>query len=105
MTSPPSTPPPPGTGRPASWSTRSSVRGERFPFAAPDAEGFTLGSATGEVDRYRALLEGVAFVERLGYERLAGLGAPADPPIAVSGGGSGSPVWNAHPGHRARRRR
>ena len=70
-------------------------QGERFPFAAPDAEGFTLGSATGEVDRYRALLEGVAFVERLGYERLAGLGAPADPPIAVSGGGSGSPVWNA----------
>ncbi len=69
-------------------------RGERFPFAAPDAEAFSLGSAAGEVDRYRALLEGVAFVERLGYERLADLGAPADPPIAVSGGGSRSQVWN-----------
>ncbi len=68
--------------------------GERFPFAAPDAETFSLGDAADEVDRYRALLEGVAFVERLGYERLADLGAAADPPIAVSGGGSGSPVWN-----------
>ena len=68
--------------------------GERFPFAAPDAEAFSLGDAADEVDRYRALLEGVAFVERLGYERLADLGAAADPPIAVSGGGSGSPVWN-----------
>ena len=69
-------------------------KGERFPFAAPDAEAFSLGESAGEVDRYRALLEGVAFVERLGYERLAELGAPADPPIAVTGGGSGSRAWN-----------
>jgi sugar (pentulose or hexulose) kinase len=69
-------------------------RGERFPFAAPDAETFSLGDAADEVDRYRALLEGVAFVERLGYERLADLGAVVDPPVAVSGGGSGSRVWN-----------
>jgi sugar (pentulose or hexulose) kinase len=69
-------------------------QGERFPFAAPDAEAFSLGSAADEVGRYRALLEGVAFVERLGYDRLADLGAPADPPIAASGGGSGSGVWN-----------
>ncbi|MEA2704528.1 MAG: D-ribulokinase, partial [Actinomycetota bacterium] len=69
-------------------------RGERFPFAAPDAEAFSLGDAADEVDRYRALLEGVAFVERLGYERLADLGAVVDPPVAVSGGGSGSRVWN-----------
>ena len=69
-------------------------RGERFPFAAADAETFSLGEPADQVDRYRALLEGVAFVERLGYERLAGLGAVADPPIAVSGGGSGSRAWN-----------
>lgn len=69
-------------------------RGERFPFAAAGAEGFTLGDLAGEVERYRATLEGVAFVERLGYERLAALGAVADPPIAASGGGSASPVWN-----------
>lgn len=68
-------------------------RGERFPFAAPDASGFTLGLIGGEVERYRATLEGVAFLERLGYERLAALGAAADPPIAVTGGGSASRVW------------
>jgi sugar (pentulose or hexulose) kinase len=33
-------------------------------------------------------------VERLGYERLAELGAPARPPVVVTGGGSRSEVWN-----------
>jgi sugar (pentulose or hexulose) kinase len=69
-------------------------RGERFPFAAADAEAFTLGDLADEVERYRATLEGVAFVERLGYERLAALGAVVDPPISVTGGSSVSPVWN-----------
>lgn len=67
--------------------------GERFPFSAPQATGFTLGQTDDEVQRYRAVLEGVAFVERLGYERLAALGAEAQPPVATSGGGSRSEVW------------
>lgn len=70
-------------------------RGERFPFAAPDAEGFFLGDLGDEVERYRATLEGVAFVERLGYERLAALGAVVEAPIVTSGGGSASPIWTA----------
>jgi sugar (pentulose or hexulose) kinase len=70
-------------------------RGERFPFTDADAEGFSLGAATDEVDRYRALLEGVAYVERLGYERLTALGATVDGPVAVSGGGSRSRSWNS----------
>ena len=69
-------------------------RGERFPFSAPEASGFTLGHAADEAERYRAVLEGVAFVERLGYERLAALGAEAQPPLATSGGGSRSEVWS-----------
>lgn len=69
-------------------------RGERFPFAAPGAEGFVLGEPAGEVDRYRAVLEGVAFVERLGYERLGELGAQPSGPIVSAGGGSSSAVWN-----------
>jgi len=69
-------------------------RGERFPFVAPDAEGFVVGEPADEADSIRAVLEGVAFVERLGYERLAALGAPARPPVVVTGGGSTSPVWN-----------
>lgn len=70
-------------------------RGERFPFAAPDAEGFFLGDQVDEVERYRATLEGVAFVERLGYERLAALGAVVEPPLVTSGGGSASQVWTS----------
>lgn len=72
-------------------------RGERFPFVAPDAEGFTVGGGgdADEVERYRATLEGVAFVERLGYERLRALGATVAGPVAAAGGGSASAVWNA----------
>lgn len=69
-------------------------RGERFPFAAPDAEGFVLGQPGDETDRYRAALEGVAFVERLGYEHLARLGAPCEGPVSASGAGSASRVWS-----------
>ena len=69
-------------------------RGERFPFAAPGAEGFTLGKPADGADRYRAVLEGAAFVERLGYERLRQLGAEPAGPIVTAGGGSFSKVWN-----------
>ncbi|MGH9178299.1 MAG: FGGY-family carbohydrate kinase [Acidimicrobiales bacterium] len=69
-------------------------RGERFPFVAPGAEAFLLGQPCDEVERYRSVLEGVAFVERLGLDRMAALGAPAEPPLAVTGRGSTSPVWN-----------
>ena len=68
--------------------------GERFPFVVPEAEGFTVGEPADEVERYRAVLEGVAFVERLGFERLAALGAPAEPPVAACGGGSTSRAWS-----------
>jgi xylulokinase len=68
--------------------------GERFPFTVPEAEGFELDGGAGEDDSYRAVLEGVAFVERLGFERLRALGADVDPPVAIAGGGSRSAVWN-----------
>jgi sugar (pentulose or hexulose) kinase len=68
--------------------------GERFPFVAPDAHGFVLGRATDQVEAYRATLEGVAFVERLAYERLAELGAVREGTVRVAGGASRSRVWN-----------
>jgi sugar (pentulose or hexulose) kinase len=40
------------------------------------------------------MLEGVAFVERLGYERLTTLGLIVEPPIAATGEGSTSTVWS-----------
>lgn len=69
-------------------------RGERFPFASPEAVAFTLGQPSDEAEAYRALLEGVAFVERLGYARLAELGAAPEGPVASAGRGSTSEVWN-----------
>ena len=50
-------------------------RGERFPFHAPAAEGFELGRPRDEADGYAALLQGVAFVERLCFDHIDRLGA------------------------------
>jgi len=69
--------------------------GERFPFATPDAEGFDDGSPASDVDAYRAVLEGVAFLERLGLAHLAALGAVLDPPLVAAGKGSRSETWNS----------
>ncbi len=69
-------------------------RGERFPFMAPDAEGFVLGSPTDEVDHYAALLQGVAYVERLIFDYLDFLGAPVDGPLTLTGGAARSRYWS-----------
>ncbi|MEK8174710.1 FGGY-family carbohydrate kinase [Streptomyces sp. M19] len=64
------------------------------PFTAPEAHGFVLGDPGGETGRYRALLEGVAFVERLALDRLDQLGVPVDGTLTLGGGGAASRVWN-----------
>lgn len=68
--------------------------GERFPVADPHLEPRWSGEPADEVDAHRALLEGVAFVERLGLETLAGLGAPSGRHV-LAGGASRSPTWRA----------
>ncbi|MEW9551421.1 FGGY-family carbohydrate kinase [Nonomuraea sp. NPDC050783] len=68
-------------------------RGERFPFAAPDAEGFTLGEPADDVERYAAILLGAAFVERLCFDYLDLLGAPVDGEIILTGGATRSAYW------------
>ena len=68
-------------------------RGERFPFEAADAEGFVLGEPRDEADEYAALLQGVAYVERLCFERLAALGLPIDGELGLTGGGAKSRYW------------
>ena len=67
--------------------------GERFPIADPHYRAWWSGEPRSEIDRYRAVLEAVAFTERLGLERLSGLGAPSRRHHAA-GGGSRSAVWN-----------
>jgi sugar (pentulose or hexulose) kinase len=68
--------------------------GERFPFVASEAEGFVQGKPGDEVDLYVALLQGVAFVERLCFDYLDMLGAPLDGDLRFTGGGTRAHYWN-----------
>lgn len=74
-------------------------RGERFPLADPDFEGFCIDlsgaarEATTPVERFRAVYEGVALVERLGLARLDALGVELRC-HHVAGGAAASTVWN-----------
>ncbi|TDE15090.1 FGGY-family carbohydrate kinase [Jiangella asiatica] len=71
-----------------------TARGERFPFVRPDAVGFQLGEVSGPAERYAALLQGVAFVERLCIEHLAAIGADVGGEISVTGGATRNDYWN-----------
>lgn len=71
-----------------------TARGERFPFVRPDARGFELRERRDELDLYLAILEGVAFVERLCFRRIEDLGARITGPVALTGGASGSRFWS-----------
>lgn len=68
-------------------------RGERFPFIDPRAKGFVRGRPSSRAELYAACLEAVAYVERWGYELVAGLGAPLAEPLYAAGGAVGSAVW------------
>lgn len=69
-------------------------RGERFPFCVPYAEGFVLGNPLDEVDLYAALLQGVAFIERLCFEYMGMLGGTTEGDITFTGGATRSRYWN-----------
>ncbi len=68
-------------------------KGERFPFNLPDAVGFIEGESASAAESYAAHLEGIAFVERLGYEVLKSLGAQIGTRIYTTGGGAQSVEW------------
>ncbi|QOV38313.1 carbohydrate kinase [Streptomyces ferrugineus] len=68
--------------------------GERFPFLAPEASAIVLGEPESDADLWAALLQGVAFTERLCLDYLHHLGAPLDGPLTFTGGGARSPYWN-----------
>ena len=70
-----------------------AARGERFPFHAPEAEGFLLGEVTDEVDHFAALVQGVAFMERLCFDYLDLLGAPLGGELRLTGGGAKNRAW------------
>lgn len=66
--------------------------GERFPFVAPQAAGFSVDVPPGA--EFAAVLQSIAFVEKLAYAKLADLGAPIDGPISFSGGATANDYWN-----------
>lgn len=66
--------------------------GERFPFVAPQATGFAEAVSVGA--EFAAVLQGIAFTERLAYHKLVGLGAEISGPISLSGGATVNDYWN-----------
>jgi D-ribulokinase len=67
--------------------------GERFPFACPTAIGFGLDRIADPAERFAAGMEGVAFLERLGIERLEQLGLVVGPTVYATGGGVAGRTW------------
>ncbi len=68
--------------------------GERFPFADASARGFGLAGIADERERFLAGLEGTAYLERLGLERLAACGLQLVGPIHATGKGARSGLWS-----------
>ena len=67
--------------------------GERFPFACPSAAGFGLKEIESPVERFAAGMEGVAYLERMGIERLEKLGLPVNATIYATGGAVAGETW------------
>ncbi|GAB4215888.1 MAG: FGGY-family carbohydrate kinase [Synechococcales cyanobacterium] len=67
--------------------------GERFPVADPDFLGCLPQAEPGSLTFYRALLEGIACIERFGLERLVTLGIRDPDQLLTTGGASVSAVW------------
>lgn len=71
-----------------------SGTGERFPFVAPRAHGFIAAEAVSDPERFAALCQSIAYLERLSYDVLASLGADVSGAVALSGGASRNRWWN-----------
>lgn len=67
--------------------------GERFPFLAATAQGFVRPEPDDPAERYAACLQGVALLERLGYEVLDATAGTSAGQVFSTGGGSRSNVW------------
>ena len=67
-------------------------QGERFPFIAPDAEGFEPEGLS-RAERFAAGMEGVAYIERYAYEMIEKLCGEKVKVVYTAGGASNSDVW------------
>lgn len=66
--------------------------GERFPFIAPDAQGFEPEGLS-RAERFTAGMEGVAYVERYAYEMIEKLSREKVSAVYTAGGASNSDTW------------
>jgi sugar (pentulose or hexulose) kinase len=69
--------------------------GERFPVADPTLQPRLLPRPESDADYLKAMLEGIAAIEALGYQRLAELGAPKLTSVRSIGGGAANAAWTA----------
>lgn len=69
--------------------------GERFPVLDPAWPPRLEPRPTDDVEFLKAMLEGISEIERLGYARLAELGAPPLHSMRSLGGGAANPAWTA----------
>lgn len=69
--------------------------GERFPIFHKEITKLSTSKPVSEVDEFRATLEGIAFAEKLAYEKLSRVGAPISGDLFTVGGGSQSSLWNS----------
>ncbi|EHR49611.1 pentulose/hexulose kinase [Saccharomonospora marina XMU15] len=67
--------------------------GERFPFHHPEASRVTLGTPRDDADWFAAILQGVAFAQRLSLDHVRGLGAEVSDEVTVAGGATRSAYW------------
>src|SRR3712207_5212171 len=73
---------------------RRPPRSTLFPYTTLFRSSFWIGEPEDEGDRFRAVLEGVAFVERLCFAYLESIGASVSGPVSATGGGSKSRLWS-----------
>ncbi len=67
--------------------------GERFPFSSDTAKGFGLDTIEDPVTRLAAGMEGIAFLERMGIEKLERLGLPISDRVFATGGAASNRTW------------
>ncbi|MCP9929118.1 FGGY-family carbohydrate kinase [Cyanobium sp. CH-040] len=72
-----------------------ACRGERFPVDDPDLEPVLEPRPVSDALFLQGLLEGLAEIERAGWERLLELGAPPVQRVISLGGGARNPQWRA----------
>jgi sugar (pentulose or hexulose) kinase len=68
-------------------------KGERFPINDPGKASVVAPRPDDDAVFLQGLLEGVAGIEALAYQRLEALGAPAVKKILTVGGGAANPAW------------